>query len=92
VTDEPNEAFDEERELCDDGGCLGVKVDGRCNVCGLGGSGAAPRHASAPGAATDSDEAAFSEDEERQLCPDGACTGLIGSDGNCKECGRPAAS
>jgi hypothetical protein len=25
----------------------------------------------------------------RQLCPDGACVGLIGPDGRCGECGRP---
>jgi hypothetical protein len=24
----------------------------------------------------------------RQLCPDGACVGLIGADGRCGECGR----
>ncbi len=26
----------------------------------------------------------------RELCPDGACIGVIGSDGNCKECGTPS--
>ena len=26
--------------------------------------------------------------ENRELCPDGACVGLIGSDGKCKVCGR----
>jgi len=26
----------------------------------------------------------------RQLCPDGACIGVIGPDGRCKVCGRPA--
>lgn len=26
----------------------------------------------------------------RQLCPDGACIGVIGADGRCKVCGRPA--
>lgn len=25
--------------------------------------------------------------EQRELCPDGACVGVIGSDGRCKECG-----
>jgi hypothetical protein len=24
----------------------------------------------------------------RRLCPDGACVGIIGADGRCKECGR----
>ncbi len=28
--------------------------------------------------------------EERTLCPDGACIGIIGPDGRCKECGRSA--
>jgi hypothetical protein len=30
--------------------------------------------------------------EARELCPDGACTGLIGPDGHCKVCGRTATS
>jgi len=29
-------------------------------------------------------------DPRRRLCPDGACIGVIGSDGRCKVCGRPA--
>lgn len=28
--------------------------------------------------------------ERRQLCADGACTGVIGEDGRCKMCGLPA--
>jgi len=28
--------------------------------------------------------------ENRRLCPDGNCIGVIGPDGKCKECGRPA--
>ncbi len=28
--------------------------------------------------------------DHRQLCPDGACVGVIGSDGTCKVCGRAA--
>lgn len=28
--------------------------------------------------------------EDRQLCPDGSCIGVIGADGKCKECGRAA--
>jgi hypothetical protein len=31
------------------------------------------------------------DDGERRLCPDGACTGLVGSDGVCKVCGKSAA-
>ena len=100
------EEFDESRELCDDGNCLGVVVGGKCNVCGLAaaagtsprdpGSGQtgggqitsdAPADMVAEGGHTD----AF-DDEDRQLCSDGACTGLVGSDGKCKTCGRPASS
>lgn len=35
-------------------------------------------------AAKDEDAAA---PDDRRLCPDGACTGLIGADGRCKVCG-----
>lgn len=28
--------------------------------------------------------------DQRQLCPDGGCTGVIGPDGQCKVCGRVA--
>ncbi len=28
---------------------------------------------------------------QRELCPDGSCTGVIGDDGKCKVCGRTAA-
>lgn len=28
--------------------------------------------------------------DQRQLCPDGGCTGVIGGDGTCKVCGRAA--
>lgn len=31
-----------------------------------------------------------SEWDNRRLCPDGNCIGVIGPDGRCKECGRPA--
>jgi hypothetical protein len=31
-----------------------------------------------------------SEWDQRQLCPDGACIGVIGDDGLCKVCGRVA--
>ena len=28
--------------------------------------------------------------DDRELCPDGSCIGVIGPNGRCKECGRPA--
>ena len=33
---------------------------------------------------------AVSEWDHRQLCPDGACNGVIGQEGTCKVCGRVA--
>lgn len=30
--------------------------------------------------------------ENRQLCSDGNCIGVIGPDGRCKECGKPGGS
>jgi hypothetical protein len=35
------------------------------------------------------DREAF-EESERELCPDGNCTGLLGADGRCKVCGKDA--
>ena len=86
--------FDEERQLCDDGNCLGVVVEGKCNVCGLqpGMNAPAPGSAAAKMVAEGGHTDDLFDDEERQLCPDGACTGLVGADGKCKECGRSAAS
>jgi hypothetical protein len=38
-----------------------------------------------------SDDSTFDEEwENRQLCSDGNCIGVIGPDGRCKECGKPA--
>ena len=31
------------------------------------------------------------DDENRALCPDGACIGVIGANGKCKVCGKDAA-
>jgi hypothetical protein len=41
-------------------------------------------------AATATATATDSFDPDRRLCPDGACIGVIGSDGKCKVCGRVA--
>ena len=32
----------------------------------------------------------MSDWDQRQLCPDGSCVGVIGPDGTCKVCGRAA--
>ena len=83
----------ESRELCPDGSCVGVLgSDGKCRVCG-GSSDAAPRDEGDDfdeGMVADA-ESAPAFDDDRALCPDGACIGVLGSDGKCKECGRSAA-
>jgi len=92
----------DERRLCPDGSCTGVvDVDGRCKVCGKVDDSfrSARVRAAADDAAADGEDAdqgddagvrddEEKDDDERRLCPDGACTGLIGSDGACKVCGR----
>jgi hypothetical protein len=85
--------FDENRELCPDGNCLGIVVDGVCNVCGGPKGqdvGQAGRQAAARHGFEASDEADPAFDDDRQLCPDGTCIGVLGSDGKCRECGRLA--
>ena len=39
-------------------------------------------------ASADSDAATGGFDAKRALCPDGACVGVIGSNGKCTVCGR----
>jgi hypothetical protein len=89
----------EERRLCDDGGCTGlIGSDGVCRVCGRASKFwgderrrgmqdddgdeemSARDGASSP---TDADD-----EDERALCPDGSCTGLLDIDGRCKVCGK----
>ncbi|MBC8443753.1 MAG: hypothetical protein H8D81_01420 [Deltaproteobacteria bacterium] len=42
-------------------------------------------------AAQDSGEVEPAADwQNRQLCIDGSCIGVLGTDGRCKECGKPA--
>ena len=81
------------RELCPDGSCTGViGPDGRCKECGLSRDGAPPLSIGQDGwrgTGADEDEAF---DDDRQLCPDGSCTGLLGADGKCKECGKSAST
>jgi len=44
----------------------------------------------APDGTDDAEELEAADDdwENRRLCPDGNCIGVIGPDGRCKECGR----
>jgi len=92
--------LDSERELCPDGACVGViGPDGRCAVCGTPrADGAADSSGAAePGTAVTAEgggagSAGEDDDEDRELCPDGSCIGLIGPDGKCKVCGTPRTS
>ncbi len=94
----------EERRLCSDGACIGVlDASGRCKVCGLVDR-SAPEAAASPlttaaSAATVAplEESGPPQAEEatgsgvwdrRELCPDGACVGVLGNDGHCRICGR----
>jgi hypothetical protein len=85
----PDEGFEPaRRELCPDGGCIGlIGTDGRCKVCGTVSPSAVadPRH---QGMLAQEPEEEVAEDD-RELCADGACIGLIGDDGRCNVCGRP---
>jgi hypothetical protein len=92
-------AFDSSRRLCPDGDCVGViGQDGKCSECGRAASGEpAPDEPVATETADDAvaetaprpnDDGAF--DPNRRLCTDDACIGVIGEDGRCKVCDKPA--
>ncbi len=85
----------EERRLCDDGGCTGlIGSDGLCRTCGRASAfwGDERRRGMKDDddvpAPADVGPGASGDDEERFLCPDGACTGLLDGDGRCKVCGK----
>jgi hypothetical protein len=102
ATADATDALDDDRELCPDGACIGViGDDGLCKVCGAQGTAPAPGTpraprpalAAAPAAPAAADLGAITvDDEDRELCPDGSCIGLIGPDGRCKVCGISRAS
>lgn len=91
----------DQRQLCPDGGCVGViGGDGTCSVCGR----AAPNwgderrrgkrttaevEPEVEAKVVQNDTPAAPDDfENRALCPDGSCIGVIGDDGTCRVCGR----
>lgn len=94
----------ENRILCSDESCIGViGPDGRCKECGKPFEGEFDPGLPAGGLDDPGDEvesvqetfpAEVSDDEgdidweNRTLCSDESCIGVIGSDGRCKECGK----
>ena len=95
----------ENRTLCSDEGCIGIiGPDGRCKECGLPYEGEFSPTAEESGFIEEQDEmpdadGEFPEEdldddgdadwENRTLCSDESCIGVIGPDGRCKECGKP---
>ena len=103
--EEENESGDvdwKDRTLCSDESCIGViGPDGRCKECGQphepsqaeadyadqSDSPPVDEPAVEPPPTSDSDD----DWENRTLCSDESCIGVIGPDGRCKECGKPYA-
>ncbi|MGD2185000.1 MAG: hypothetical protein PVI71_02685 [Desulfobacterales bacterium] len=91
----------ENRILCADESCIGViGPDGRCKECGKSyeesptGESNASQNSSELDDDIDMDEesrpdTADNDWENRFLCSDESCIGVIGPDGRCKECGKP---
>jgi len=90
----------EKRILCSDESCIGtVGPDGKCKECGKVYEGVLPEGHATPVAppepaeesvAAPAEEPVSDDDwDQRVLCSDGACIGVIGPDGKCKECGKP---
>ena len=71
------------------GGDAPAPVDDALPSASLGES--APEEPPAAEASPSEIDAAADDDDwdNRRLCPDGNCIGVIGPDGRCKECGRP---
>lgn len=95
----------ENRTLCSDESCIGViGPDGRCKECGKPFEGEFTpvadngEYIDTEDETPDNEEDYSEEDhdddgdldwENRTLCSDESCIGVIGSDGRCKECGKP---
>ena len=91
----------EDRQLCSDESCIGViGPDGRCKECGKPGLvpvpnpaakplGPPPESAATPQASPPEAPHTGADDwENRRLCPDESCIGVVGPDGRCSECGK----
>ncbi len=88
----------EKRILCSDESCIGtIGPEGLCKECGKGYEGEMIMgHGTASSKPVEESiqktKATDSEDddwENRILCSDESCIGVIGPDGKCKECGKP---
>jgi hypothetical protein len=91
----------ENRVLCPDESCIGViGPDGRCKECGKLHEGSQKGESSETQTNpeldddVDADESsrtdtADSDWENRTLCSDESCIGVIGPNARCKECGKP---
>jgi len=91
----------EKRILCSDESCIGtISPDGKCRECGKSYAGEltserglssgqilATEEQKPVSSTTDTE----SDDDwnKRVLCIDESCIGVIGSNGKCKECGKP---
>lgn len=91
----------ENRVLCPDESCIGViGPDGRCKECGESSEGSRTGESSEAQTRSDLDDeidaaeplqtdTAVGDWENRTLCSDESCIGVIGPNGRCKECGKP---
>lgn len=90
----------EKRKLCSDESCIGtIGADGKCKECGKAYEGILPERQDAENVQAESLKKQESVDypsdddwDNRVLCSDESCIGVIGPDGKCKECGKPLPS
>jgi len=89
----------EKRILCSDESCIGtIGSDGKCKECGKVYEGNFPSECNIKKAEAvplnkpkqNVEKCDPSDDwDQRVLCSDESCIGVIGADGKCKECGKP---
>ena len=88
------------RILCSDESCIGtIGPDGKCKECGKPYEGELPSNqstsveqtitAEVPKPVSSKTNMEVDDWDKRVLCSDESCIGTIGSDGKCKECGKP---
>jgi len=90
----------EQRTLCSDEACIGtIGADGKCRECGKPYAGPLPSGVTDKKTQTSKvvehtetmppENGADDDWDQRILCSDEACIGVVGPDGKCKECGKP---